>query len=63
MTILDEAKAHLDALGAANRAFMQVYPGDRPARQPVHVVYGGAQLYKAETTQRLGEVGGATKEA
>jgi len=63
MTILDEAKAHLDALGAANRAFMQVYPGDRPARQPVHVVYGGAQLYKAETTQRLGEVARATMDA
>jgi citrate lyase beta subunit len=63
MTILDEAKAHLDALGAANRAFMQAYPGDRPARQPVHVVYGGAQLYKAETTTRLGEVARAAMDA
>jgi citrate lyase beta subunit len=42
---------------------MQVYPGDRPARQPVHTVYGGAQLYKAETTQRLGEVARATMDA
>jgi citrate lyase beta subunit len=63
MTILDEAKAHLDALGAANRAFMQTYPGDRAARQPVHTVYGGAQLFKAETTARLGAVARATMEA
>ena len=27
-----------------------------PARQPVHTVYGGAHLYKAETTRRLGEL-------
>jgi citrate lyase beta subunit len=56
MTIVDEAKAHLDALGRANLAFSSVYPGDRAARQPVHTVYGGAQLYKAETTHRLGEL-------
>ena len=60
MTLLDEAKVHLDALGAANRAFMQTYPGDRAARQPVHTVYGGAQLFKAETTSRLGAVARAT---
>ena len=42
---------HLDALGAANRAFARRYPGDRAARQPVHTVYGGAQLFKAETTR------------
>jgi citrate lyase beta subunit len=63
MTLLDDAKVHFDALGAANRAFMQIYPGDRPARQPVHTVYGGAQLYKAETTERLGEVARATMDA
>src|SRR3954465_12070438 len=60
MTLLDDAKSHLEALGAANRAFMQVYPGDRAARQPVHTVYGGAQLFKAETTSRLGAVARAT---
>ncbi|MDB4991712.1 MAG: phosphoenolpyruvate kinase, partial [Myxococcaceae bacterium] len=56
ISVVDEAQAELDELGAANRAFMQTYPGDRPARQPVHTVYGGAQLYKAETTRRLGEL-------
>jgi citrate lyase beta subunit len=56
MSLVDEAKSHLDALGTANRAFMQRYPGDRPNRQPVHTVYGGAQLYRADTTKRLGEL-------
>jgi len=63
MTLLDEARTHLDTLGAANRAFMQIYPGDRPARQPVHTVYGGAQLFKAETATRLGAVARATMDA
>src|SRR6478609_3111961 len=43
-------------LSAANRKLTQQYPGDRPLRQPIHTVYGGAQLYKAETTRRLGEL-------
>jgi citrate lyase beta subunit len=63
MTLLDDARAHLDALGAANRAFMQRYPGDRAARQPVHTVYGGAQLFKADTAQRLGAVARAAMDA
>jgi citrate lyase beta subunit len=57
MSLLDEAKLHLEALGQANRTFAERYPGDRPGRQPVHTVYGGAQLYQAETTKRLGELG------
>jgi citrate lyase beta subunit len=56
MSIVDEAKAHLETLGEANRAFTRLYPGDRMNRQPVHTVYGGAQLYKADTTRRLGEL-------
>lgn len=46
----------LDALAEANRAFARRYPGDSAARQPIHTVYGGAHLYKAETTRRLGEL-------
>jgi hypothetical protein len=38
----------------ANLAFAAAYPGDSGQRQPVHTVYGGAHLYKAETTERLG---------
>jgi citrate lyase beta subunit len=60
MTLLTEAAAEFAALSAANRAFSGIYPGDRAARQPVHTVYGGAQLYKAETTQRLGELARAS---
>ncbi|MBK7750198.1 MAG: hypothetical protein QG625_2442 [Cyanobacteriota bacterium erpe_2018_sw_39hr_WHONDRS-SW48-000098_B_bin.30] len=41
-------------LGQANLAFNRFYPGDSPARQPIHTVYGGAQLFKAESAQKLG---------
>jgi len=63
MSLTTLAAAHFEALSQANRTFSRVYPGDRPARQPVHTVYGGAQLYKAETTQRLGELALASFEA
>src|SRR3954463_16644958 len=63
MSLITSAASHFEALSRANRAFSAVYPGDRPARQPVHTVYGGAQLYKAETTQRLGELALASFEA
>src|ERR1700686_3578731 len=33
------------------------YPGDSGARQPVHTVYGGAQLFKSDTPRRLGALG------
>ncbi|MFD2784598.1 DUF6986 family protein [Hymenobacter rubripertinctus] len=46
----------LDALGAANLQFQRVYPGDRPDRQPVHTVYGGANLFKADTCVRMGDI-------
>ncbi|HEX2731693.1 MAG TPA: phosphoenolpyruvate kinase [Polyangiaceae bacterium] len=52
----DDSQAILQELAAANREFTAFYPGDRPQRQPIHTVYGGAQLFKAETTQRLGEL-------
>ncbi len=32
------------------------FPGDGPERQPVHTVYGGAQLFSASTPARLGEL-------
>ena len=43
-------------LAAANRAFMAVYPGESNRRQAVHVVYGGAHLFKADSAQKLGAV-------
>lgn len=48
--------ALLDRLGTANRHFQQTYPGDRPDRQPVHTVYGGANLFRADTCGRMGEM-------
>ncbi|HEX8409985.1 MAG TPA: phosphoenolpyruvate kinase [Thermoanaerobaculia bacterium] len=41
-----------------NRAlvpFMKRFPGDAGERQPVHTVYGGAHLFKSDTTRKLGE--------
>src|SRR3954465_10504909 len=63
MSLVIEAASELAALRTANRTFNAIYPGDRPARQPVHTVYGGAQLYKAETTQRLGALALASFES
>jgi citrate lyase beta subunit len=56
MGLIDEARDQLALLSAENRALSAVYPGDRAARQPVHTVYGGAQLFRADTTQKLGEL-------
>ncbi len=46
----------IDRLSAANRDFLKRYPGESNRRQPVHVVYGGAHLFKADTARRLGSV-------
>ena len=43
-------------LRLANLAFQQLYPGERIDRQPIHTVYGGAHLFKAETARVLGDV-------
>lgn len=50
---LQEITARLDL---AHKAFQRRYPGATGARQPVHTVYGGAHLYRAETVRRLGEL-------
>lgn len=46
----------LDELGTANVKFQKTYPGDKPDRQPVHTVYGGANLFKADTCVKMGEI-------
>lgn len=43
-------------LREANLAFARRYPGEHDRRQPVHTVYGGAQLFRADSTARLGAV-------
>lgn len=39
----------------ANTAFQEIYPGDRSDRQPVHTLYGGANLFKYDTAAALGK--------
>lgn len=39
------------------QAFSQRYSGEIAGRQPVQTLYGGAQLFKAETARRMGELG------
>lgn len=41
-------------LREANLAFQKVYPGDRSERQPVHTVYGGANLFRSDSALQLG---------
>lgn len=42
-------------LKEANTAFQQIYPGDRTERQPVHTLYGGANLFKYDAAASLGK--------
>ncbi|MGQ0738960.1 MAG: DUF6986 family protein [Bacteroidota bacterium] len=51
-----EKEILLNSLGTANKKFQQIYPGDKPDRQPVHTVYGGANLFKSDTCVRMGEI-------
>lgn len=49
-----EKEAVFQDLKIANTAFNMLYPGEIIQRQPVHTVYGGANLFKADSTQRMG---------
>ena len=51
-----EKEILLTSLSTANRKFQQIYPGDKPERQAVHTVYGGANLFKADTCVRMGGI-------
>lgn len=46
----------LKDLSLANAAHDAMFPGERLDRQPVHVLYGGAHLFKPETPARLGSL-------
>jgi citrate lyase beta subunit len=52
----NDLKAPLGRLRAANAAFLKAHPGDPTDRQPVHTVYGGAQLFEAGSARKLGEL-------
>ncbi|HEX4962646.1 MAG TPA: phosphoenolpyruvate kinase [Thermoanaerobaculia bacterium] len=45
-----------ERLRNANLAFMRRQPGESGRRQPVHTVYGGAHLFKADIASRLGSL-------
>jgi citrate lyase beta subunit len=51
-----EKETILNELRTANLKFQQVYPGDKPDRQAVHTVYGGANLFKSDTCIKMGEI-------
>ena len=51
-----EKEILLDWLKTANLKFQQTYPGDKPDRQPVHTVYGGANLFKSDTCIKMGDI-------
>src|SRR5450432_2976664 len=56
-SINDQDKSLLmSRLQSANLKFQNTYPGDKPDRQPVHTVYGGANLFKSDTTVKMGEI-------
>lgn len=46
----------LNELKKFNIAFQNIYPGDKPDRQPVHTVYGGANLFKSDSMPKMGKV-------
>jgi citrate lyase beta subunit len=51
-----EKKVQLfNSLKEANTSFQQIYPGDRSERQPVHTLYGGANLFKSDSAKSLGK--------
>jgi citrate lyase beta subunit len=46
----------LERLSRANAAHDKLFPGESAERQPVHTVYGGAHLFKAEIGSTLGSL-------
>ena len=52
---LESIQKLTEPLRAAHKALELRYPGPRGDRQPVHTVYGGAHLFRADTARRIGE--------
>ena len=50
----------LKQLKRTNDGVARALPGERGDRQPVHTVYGGAHLFKADSAPRLGRIALAT---
>lgn len=52
----EELQSYGKDLAASNGDFKTHYPADSSDRQPVHTVYGGANLFKAGFAAKLGEI-------
>lgn len=52
----DEMNAYCQDLALSNGEFKSHYPADSFERQPVHTVYGGANLFKAGFATKLGDI-------
>jgi citrate lyase beta subunit len=57
--LIADFASRLDGAPDATTAF----PGESGDRQPVHTVYGGAQIFRADTAQKLGAMATRTLEA
>jgi citrate lyase beta subunit len=53
---MPESHTSLSRAAGAYAAWARAHPGDPPTRQPVHTVYGGADLFRADTARRLGDL-------
>ena len=57
LSISEDKKSQIFGdLKVANTTFNKIYRGDMEDRQPIHTVYGGANLFKSNTTQVLGTI-------
>ena len=57
ISLSDESlRATSERLAQSNQQFLACYPGESGRRQPVHTVYGGAHLFRADSAPRLGQV-------
>jgi len=53
---VDQLREIYSEITEGNYEIKKHYPGDSPDRQPVHTVYGGAQLFKSGTIKKIGEL-------
>ena len=53
---LETIQSITERLRPSLASFAKRFPGETPRRQPVHTVYGGAHLFKADTAVRLGQL-------
>ncbi|MGZ3458643.1 MAG: DUF6986 family protein, partial [Archangium sp.] len=52
----ERLSAAREALKKANQEYARAFPGESSRRQPVHVVYGGAHLFKSDTARKMGQL-------